>query len=276
MATTKKKSTTAKAAEEVITSEGAVTLPSAPVYISAPTREIIRLKVRAYEPNKPYCSHNMSQKALLQIQQKQDGVTLTKKKEPKDQWDEFLGAGYWIRDEKGNIEDMCAPAIQFKKCTVDAVRHVGDKKNLTMTAVRSWFHIRGTNVKYPDFVPLKSDPLPEHLFDDTDYRFLGKEEGKKSRWVTKERIAEMKRLHKKGISISMHPAKVGMGMDLRYRPKIYNWSADLTVEFDPQFITKEGLINLINIGGYLNGIGEWRPSSPKATGDWGMFAVDVV
>ena len=50
----------------------------------------------------------------------------------------------------------------------------------------------------------------------------------------------------------------------------------MTVEFDPQFITKEGLINLINIGGYLNGIGEWRPSSPKATGDWGMFAVDVV
>jgi len=269
------KKTKAKATQ-VVNEENAVTVPSAPVFIPKSTISRIGIRVTAYEANKPYCCHAMSQKALLQLEQGQDGVTKTRKKEPKDQYAEFIGAGYWIRDDKGEIKHLCAPAIQFKKATVDAVRHVGDKKTLTMKAVRSWFHIRSTVPAHPDMIPLESDPLPEALFDDMDHRFLGREpKESRSRWVTDERTKEMKRLHKMGVSISRHPAKVGMGMDLRYRPKIYNWSATLEVEFDPQFISQDGLVNLINIGGRLNGIGEWRPSSPQACGDWGMFKCDL-
>ena len=108
-----------------------------------------------------------------------------------------------------------------------------------------------------------------------DHRFLGREAEKdRSMWVTPERIAQMKKFHKKGISISRSPATVGMGtMDLRYRPKIYNWSATLEVEYFPMFISAEGIMNLIELGGCLNGVGEWRPSSPQATGSWGTFNV---
>ena len=267
--------TTKTKKETVINKLQATTAISAPIYIKPLESKRFLMSVHALEPNKPYCPHKMDQKAILQIQQKQDGITPTSKKEPKDQWKEFMGAGYWIRDAKGVIQDLAAPAIQFKRATVDAVRHVGDRKTLTMAAIRSWFHIRSTDIKNPDFVALKSDPLEEYLFDDMDYRFTGQEEGKQSQWVNKDRIKEMKRFHKKGISISRHPVTVGMGMDLRYRPKIYNWTAEFIVEFKPQFISEEGLVNLINIGGSLNGIGEWRPSSPKACGDWGMFEVST-
>jgi len=272
MATKTKKN---PSAEKVVDNADAVSLPHAPINIVESKIQIMKINVHAYELNKPYCCHAMSQKALIQMEQNQDGITKTRKKEPKDQWAEFIGAGYWLRDNKGEIESLCAPAIQFKKATVDAVRHVGDKKTLTMKAVRSWFHIRSTIPHQPDMVPLNSKPLPEELFDDMDYRFLGLEDAPtKSRWVTPERIKEMKKLHKLGVSISRHPAKVGMGMDLRYRPKIYNWTATLEIEFDPMFITQDGLVNLINIGGRLNGIGEWRPSSPQACGDWGMYRVE--
>lgn len=69
--------------------------------------------------------------------------------------------------------------------------------------------------------------------------------------------------------------RVGMGTaDLRYRPCFPDWSAQLRVTFVPQRIDVESILNLVNAAG-LGGIGEWRPSAPKAlTGTFGRFEVD--
>lgn len=65
--------------------------------------------------------------------------------------------------------------------------------------------------------------------------------------------------------------RIGMGTaDIRYRGEFKEWSADLTIRYNPNVMSAEQIINLINMGGFANGIGEWRPSKD---GSFGTFHV---
>jgi len=61
--------------------------------------------------------------------------------------------------------------------------------------------------------------------------------------------------------------------DVRHRPEYINWSCELLVQFDESQITPESIINLLNNAGFMSGIGDWRPSSPKSSGTHGMYKV---
>lgn len=62
--------------------------------------------------------------------------------------------------------------------------------------------------------------------------------------------------------------------DLRYRPMFWPWAATLMVEFLPSMLSTESVWNLIDAAG-RNGVGDWRPSSPKSkSGTFGQFRVD--
>jgi hypothetical protein len=228
----------------------------------------------------------MTQKAINQLEDKHDGKKVkATDREPKDQYKEFKDCGYWLTDNKsGKITNLCATAIMLKRASVDACRHIDDK-NLTLIATRSWFFIYGCDQRNPELVPLTSEcPTPESLKTKMDYRFTGelKDEGDTSMWVDrkdavngfKNRIDEMKHLHSLGISMRQDAVSPNMGgKDLRYRPVIHNWSAEFMVSFNKRIISAQALVNLISIAGFHNGIGEWRPSSPKASGMWGQFEV---
>ena len=73
-------------------------------------------------------------------------------------------------------------------------------------------------------------------------------------------------------SIRQDCVKVGMGSaDIRYRPQFDVWSTDLTVRYNANGnMTIENIINAINLGGQLNGIGEWRI---EKGGQYGSFHV---
>lgn len=65
--------------------------------------------------------------------------------------------------------------------------------------------------------------------------------------------------------------RVGMGTaDIRYRGEFKNWSATLPVEFNPQAMSIEQIINLLNHAGFGVGVGEWRP---EKNGPYGRFHV---
>lgn len=66
--------------------------------------------------------------------------------------------------------------------------------------------------------------------------------------------------------------KVGMGVaDIRFRGEFRNWYADLTISYNTNGqYTLEQIINIINAGGYVCGVGEWRP---ERDGQYGMFHV---
>lgn len=66
--------------------------------------------------------------------------------------------------------------------------------------------------------------------------------------------------------------KVGMGTaDIRYRGEFRNWSATFTLKYDVNGqYSLNNIINMINAGGTVCGIGEWRP---EKDGQNGMFSV---
>ena len=68
--------------------------------------------------------------------------------------------------------------------------------------------------------------------------------------------------------------KVGMGVaDLRYRGEFRNWWADLPIEYNRSSqYSLEAIINIINAGGFVCGVGEWRP---EKDGNFGRYEVEA-
>lgn len=58
--------------------------------------------------------------------------------------------------------------------------------------------------------------------------------------------------------------------DMRYRPEFPVWGVKLDVQFNARAISQDQLVNLINLGGFSVGVGEWRPDK---SGDNGRFQV---
>lgn len=59
--------------------------------------------------------------------------------------------------------------------------------------------------------------------------------------------------------------------DIRYRPEFRNWKTTLTIKYNASAISPEQIANLLNYGGFANGVGEWRPSKD---GSFGTFHVE--
>lgn len=61
--------------------------------------------------------------------------------------------------------------------------------------------------------------------------------------------------------------------DLRYRPCFNNWKIQMVVSLiDVGTFTMQSVINAINMGGFMNGIGEWRM---ERDGDFGRYHVEM-
>lgn len=70
--------------------------------------------------------------------------------------------------------------------------------------------------------------------------------------------------------------RIGMGTsDIRYRAMYETWEADIIIRYNADFMSADQIVNLFNTAGFCSGIGEWRPSSPKCAGSFGMFHVQT-
>ncbi len=73
------------------------------------------------------------------------------------------------------------------------------------------------------------------------------------------------------------PVRIGQTTELRYRPEYRGWGADVHVSYNAAAMSLEQVVQLFTLGGFHNGIGEWRPSSPKGkNGEMGRFRVASV
>lgn len=97
--------------------------------------------------------------------------------------------------------------------------------------------------------------------------------------VTKDKVSTNAAFHIIGdmVEIFGTPAmredmvRIGMGTaDLRYRGEFKIWSAVLNIRYNRAVFSREQIINLINMGGFGCGIGEWRP---EKGGSFGMYHV---
>lgn len=58
--------------------------------------------------------------------------------------------------------------------------------------------------------------------------------------------------------------------DIRYRPEFTDWKATMTIAYNPTSITASQIASIFEVGGFSNGVGEWRPSR---NGEHGRFHV---
>ena len=75
-----------------------------------------------------------------------------------------------------------------------------------------------------------------------------------------------------GLQLREDIVRIGRGStDLRYRGQLNGWETEITVRFNADVLSAEQVVNLLKIGGYSCGIGEWRP---QRSGDFGTYTVE--
>lgn len=203
--------------------------------------EIERIKIKIVGDT-PLIVHAWSEKAKRQMLEKQMKVTKTKGLDAKNPFADFIESLYWVshKPEEYTQEAFEAavsagaewgfPVTAIKQAAASGGFRSGALKD--RMGVRGSFFIEGVQVA-GDQLAIIEGPAP----------------------VMREDMV-----------------KIAMGTaDLRYRGMFENWSMSLTLSYNKNSpITLEQILNLINIGGFSVGIGEWRP---EKDGSFGQFHV---
>ena len=188
----------------------------------------------------PLIMHRWSEKAKRMILEKQMKKTKSSAKEAKNPIEDFIESIYWMEGKPSEyteeaFDEACRNGARFG-FPVTAIKQAtissAYRNGLTkdMASLRGAFSIAG--------------------------------EGS-------ELLAEVK-----GCTPTMREdmVRVGMGVaDIRFRGEFSNWYMDLQVSYNANgAYTLDQIINLINVGGFSCGIGEWRP---EKDGNYGMYHV---
>ena len=188
----------------------------------------------------PLIMHRWSEKAKRMILEKQMKKTKSSAKEAKNPVEDFIESIYWMEGKPSEyteeaFDESCRNGARFG-FPVTAIKQAtissAYRNGITkdMASLRGAFFIAG--------------------------------EGS-------ELLAEVK-----GSAPTMREdmVRVGMGVaDIRFRGEFANWYMDLQVSYNANgAYTLDQIINLINVGGFSCGIGEWRP---EKDGNYGMYHV---
>lgn len=194
----------------------------------------------------PLIVHAWSEKAKKQMLDAQMGKAKGKQKDKKSPAQDFIDSMYWltekpitagVEDEEGKL-DLFAQAIQNGAMfgfPVTALKQAAISASYRKNWTKDKMSLRGVffiDGGFGEFMEIKSDPP-----------------------IMREDMV-----------------KVGMGTaDIRYRGEFRNWSATFTLKYDEngQF-DLSSIINMINAGGTVCGLGEWRV---ERDGQFGMFHV---
>ena len=183
------------------------------------------------------------------ILDKQTKATKTKGHDLKVPVADFISSAYWITPEPtGNTDEECETA--FNKAVEEGARWgfpvTAIKQATIMAASRNDIDIKTTTLRGCFFI---------------------KGEGP-------DMLAEVK-----GSVPHMREDMVRVGgisktADIRHRAQFDDWYMDLDISYNVNGpITIEQIVNLINLGGFTCGIGEWRP---EKDGSFGTYVVEAM
>ena len=187
----------------------------------------------------PLIMHAWSEKAKRMMLEAQMGISKGKKKEPKNPIEDFINSMYWL---SGKPEESTEEAFEAAIANgarfgfpVTAIKQAAISAAYRMGWVKDKVSLKGVF-----FIDSDSNDMIE-IFSDAP--------------IMREDMV-----------------KVGMGTaDIRYRGEFRNWSANLTISYNANgAYSLERIVNIINAGGYVCGVGEWRP---ERDGQNGMFHV---
>lgn len=203
--------------------------------ISIPAIELNTLQVKIIGES-PLLVHNWGVKAKQKMLDKQMGKAKSKKRDPKNPVEDFIESLYWLDGKPSEYtEEAFARAV----------------------ANGAWFGFPA--------VAFKAATVSG------GYRAN----------ITKDKVSINGAFHILGdfVEITGTPAmnesmvRIGMGTaDIRYRGEFPTWEAELPVQYNSGVITAEQLVNLINLGGFVCGVGEWRVEKGGMNGRYRVAA----
>lgn len=202
--------------------------------------EIKKVTVRVVGDT-PLIMHAWSEKAKRMMLEAQMGIAKGKKKEVKNPADDFIRSMYWLTTmpEDGTMES-------FEEAIANGARFGFPVTAFKQAAISAAYRMGWAKDKMS---------MRGAFYIDSD------ENG-------------MIEIHSDTPEMREDMVKVGMGTaDIRYRGEFKNWYADLTISYNANGqYSLENIVNIINAGGYVCGVGEWRP---ERDGQNGMFHVQA-
>lgn len=212
--------------------------------------------------------HAWSAKAKREILEKELGATKTKAREPKNPIADFCASIYWLTPmpEEFTMDAVSEalktarfgfPVTAVKQAAISAAYRMGWSKD--KASLRGAFFIE-----------------PE-----VNYYYGGDLEVDQEKRMVK--IIPNQLISNQMFEIKSEPPRMREDMvvvggmsraaDIRYRGEFVNWYADLVIKYNKNGqYSLEQIINIINAGGIVNGIGEWRA---EKDGQNGAYHVEV-
>lgn len=213
----------------------------------------------------PLIMHAWSAKAKREILYKEVfGKSLGK--DAREPIKDFCSSMYWLTpmpeefDEKTVFESVKTakfgfPVTAFKQAAISAAYRMGWTKDKMST--RGCFFIE------PDASSYYSGDLEVDL-------------AKKTINIIPNvpRAEQLVEIHSDTPLMREDMVRVGMGSaDIRYRGEFQNWSCDLKIKYNTNGAYRlDQILNMINAGGTVCGIGEWRP---ERDGQYGLYHIEA-
>lgn len=209
--------------------------------------EIAKINIRIVGDT-PLIMHAWSEKAKREMLEAQQGAKKGKAKERKSPVVDFINSMYWLTEkpdvDNNMSDDECEK--RFNESIAKGARFGFPVTAFKQAAISAAYRLGWSKDKMS---------LRGVFFIDSDENGMVE---------IKSDVPEMRE----------DMVKIGMGTaDIRYRGEFRNWYADLVVSYNANGnYDLNSIINIINAGGYVCGVGEWRP---ERDGQNGMFHIEA-
>ena len=202
--------------------------------------EIVKTTIRIVGDS-PLIMHAWSEKAKREMLEKQMKATKTKARDAKNPVEDFIRSMYWLSDMPTDMTEE-----GFEAAITNGARFGFPVTAFKQAAISAAYRMGWTKDKMS---------MRGAFYIDGDSNQML--EIKSDKPIMREDMV-----------------KVGMGTaDIRYRGEFRNWYVDMPISFNKNGKYKfEQIVNIINAGGYVCGVGEWRP---ERDGQYGMFHVSA-
>lgn len=194
----------------------------------------------------PLIVHAWSEKAKRMMLEAQQGKAKGKKKPLKNPVDDFIQSCYWI---SGKPEYPDAATEQEALEAYERAVQSGAKFGFPVCAIKQ-------------------------AAQSAAYRlgWVKNQMGLRGAFFIEAGESGLVEIHSDAPEMREDMVRVGMGTaDIRYRAQFNNWYADLTLTYNASSeFSLEAIVNALNAGGFVCGLGEWRP---ERDGTFGRFHV---
>lgn len=189
----------------------------------------------------PLVVHAWSEKAKRMMLEAQQKTTKSRAKEIRDPFSDFVNSLYWLEGK---------PDVDTVEAFEEAVRN-GAKWGFPVGAIKQ----AANSAAYRQKWVKNQMELRGSYFLETEWGDMAEIQGA---------IPKMRE----------DMVRIGQGSaDLRYRGEFDNWYMDFDLQYNASGnLTLEQILTCINAGGFVCGIGEWRP---EKDGTFGRFHVEL-